>query len=43
MNNSFDYLIKHKLLGLPLLASDHGGKVDNTCQGGKGACDYPKK
>lgn len=29
MNNSFDYLIKHKLLGLPMLASDHGGKVDN--------------
>jgi len=29
MNNSFDYLIKHKLLSLPVLASDHGGKVDN--------------
>ncbi len=29
MNNSFEYLIKHKLLELPVLASEHGGKVDS--------------
>lgn len=28
MTNSIDYLIKHDLLGLPVLASEHGGKVD---------------
>ena len=29
MTNSFDYLIKHKLLNLPVLASEHGRHVDD--------------
>ena len=29
MNTSLESLIKHKLLGLPVLASEHGGKVDS--------------
>jgi cytochrome c oxidase subunit II len=29
MTNSFDYLIKHKLLNLPTLASEHGRHVDD--------------